>query len=148
MSYIIQNWTVICTQHNIGTTSRKMKKNCIFCSTRCPNSKSALNDNFDLGTLYLAFFFWKIMYRVFHFHFSLFKSFFWPYFGKAKMCLRDITFIQFSKIVYIFQLLVYNFSKNLLPHKHAFWLLQQRVKSAPFQFYSHLLLTIFNWNTL
>ena len=44
----------------------------------------------------------------------------WPYVGKAKMRLRGGSFFfNFQKIVYIFQLFVYNFSKKKLrPLKH------------------------------
>ena len=38
--------------------------------------------------------------------------------------------------------------KKISHLSNTFWLYQHRVKYLPFQFYRHLLLILFNWNTL
>ena len=73
---------------------------------------------------------------------------FWPYVGKAKMRLKVDRW--FWKIVNKELKIVNKFSKleKIYHLSNAFWLYQQKVKSAPFQFYYHLLLTILYQNTL
>ena len=72
----------------------------------------------------------------------------WPLVGKAKMRLRNGTLFQFSKNFFtIFTFLLTIFQK-IYRLSNTFWLYQHRVKNAPIQFYSHLLMTIFNRNTL
>ena len=53
----------------------------------------------------------------------------------------------FENLFIFFSCLFTIFLKNYHP-SNAFWLYQHRVKNAPIKFYSHLLLTIFNRNTL
>ena len=74
---------------------------------------------------------------------------FWPYVGKSKMRLRGSRFFQSLKIWLQFSAVCLQLSKKSTYHlSNAFWLYKHRVKSAPIQLYSHLLLTIFNRNAL
>ena len=68
-----------------------------------------------------------------------------PMLVKPKCLCKAVDFFKFLKsenLITTSWLFVYNFSKNLPPLKR-FWVYQHRVKSVPFQFYSHLLLIIF-----
>ena len=135
-------WILCVEKSSTNTISNRSN---IFSSnqTKVSRSKSLCSTRWNLQNYEV--------YMVFRMKFVINKWLFnfWPYIGKAKWHLRASRFFQFSKICLQFSAVCLQFFKKTTTFQTQLgFSYQHRVKSATIQFYCHLLLTIFNRNTL